>query len=75
MSDLVINGLEPHVIHALRWRAERSGRSLEEEVRRVLVEAARLTVDEKLAMVDEIRSAMPRQSTDSADLIREDRGR
>jgi plasmid stability protein len=75
MPDLVIDGLEPHVVHTLKWRAERSGRSLEEEVRRVLVEAARLTVEGKLAMVDEIRNGMPPQSTDSADLLREDRDR
>lgn len=75
MPDLVIDGLEPHVIHTLQWRAERSGRSLEDEVRRVLIEAARLTAEEKLAMVDEIRNAMPPQTTDSADLLRQDRDR
>ena len=79
MADILIRGLDPETVDQLKDLAKRNRRSLQAEVRVVLEEAAkhsrRLTPEEFNAIADRIRSESGPQSTDSVELIREDRDR
>lgn len=74
MAQLTIRNVDESTVSSLKTKAELHGHSLEQEVREILKRAAELTTDEKLALVDRIRAMQKRPlTTDSADLIREDR--
>jgi antitoxin FitA len=73
MGQVLVRNLDDLVIETLRRRAERHGRSLEQELRVVLTEAAAPTTAERLALVDEIRAMTPSRLSDSTPLIRDDR--
>ena len=76
MAQVIIRNLEQGVVDIFKWRAERQGRSLEQELRSALTEAAKLSAEEKLALIDQFRAMGPReQKSDSTDLLREDRDR
>ena len=77
MADILIRGLPKEIVSRLKKRAASKGRSLQAELKEVLVDAAR---PEHFAKVREIARQMRlrtsvRPQTDSVDLIREDRDR
>jgi antitoxin FitA len=74
MAQVIVRNLDKQVVSALKTKAELHGHSLEQELREILKRAAKLTSEEKLALVDRIRAMTPKRlEDDSADLIREDR--
>lgn len=77
MTDLKIRNIDEKVLEALKERAKRHGRSLEAEVRQILVDAVTPTPPtDLLALADQIAAMTPDvPQTDSADLLREDRDR
>jgi len=78
MSEILVRNLDPDLVERLKMRAKLNRRSLQAEVREILereVRPSRLSREELLAIVDRIRSNAPPQTTDSVDLIREDRDR
>ena len=75
MAQLLVRQLDDRVVNALKARARRHNRSLEQELREILSAAAKSTKEEALRFADEIRSRHPYSNVDSADLIREDRDR
>jgi plasmid stability protein len=76
MAQILVRNLKQETIDQLKERAQRNQRSLEAEVRQVLEEAAhRMSRDELLARIDAIAKLNGPQTTDSVDLIREDRER
>jgi antitoxin FitA len=74
MAQVIVRNLDDEVVSSLKLKAELKGHSLEQELRDILKQAAGLTKEEKLALIDRIRSMTPRRlEDDSAELIREDR--
>lgn len=75
MAQVIVRNLDDRVVATLKRKAELHGRSLEQELREILSNAARLTPEEKVALSDRIRAMTPPgvKQTDSAELIREDR--
>jgi len=74
MAQVLIRDLPDDVVKRLKMRAANKGHSLERELRDVVVAAAPLTVEEKLAIIDRIRSQSPKMAVrDSTDIIREER--
>lgn len=61
MADVVLD-LDDGLIRRLKATAELKGRTLEEEIRAIIVRAAPLTPEERLALSDRIRAmqAKPR---------------
>jgi len=73
MADIVLD-LDDGLIRRLKLTAELKGRTLEEEIRAIIVRAAPLTPEERVALSDRIRSMQARPSELlSEDLIREAR--
>ena len=76
MAQVIVRNLPDDVVARLKARAARQKRSLEQELRQILREAARPSRDEIIADIDRIRAMTPTKlQSDSADLIREDRDR
>lgn len=76
MAQVIVRQLPDDVVVRLKARAAQAQHSLEQELRNILIEAARPTRDEILADIDRIRAMTPSTlQTDSAELIREDRDR
>ncbi len=78
MASVTIRNLDDDVVAALKRRAKANNRSLEAELRVVLVRAVGGQAPEDfLALADRIRAMTPkdRPQTDSVELLREDRGR
>jgi antitoxin FitA len=76
MAQVIVRQLPDEVVARLKARAARARHSLEQELRNILIEAARPSRDEILAEMDRIRAMTPTTlQTDSAELIREDRDR
>ncbi len=81
MGQLLVRQLDDAVIERLKARARERKTSVEAIVRAALTEAAALTVDEKIALVEKMRDWGQRARnphvplTPSLDLIREDRDR
>lgn len=74
MAQVIIRNLDDEVVKVLKVKAELYGRPLEQELRKILTEAAQLTPHERLQLADRIRGMTPQRfSSDSTDLIREDR--
>jgi antitoxin FitA len=74
MAQVLVRNLPDDVVARLKTRAARARHSLEQELRLILIEAARMGRDEVLADMDRIRAMTPEvPQTDSAELIREDR--
>jgi plasmid stability protein len=77
MADILIRRLPKEVVSRLKKRAASKGRSLQAELKELLVDAAR---PNDLAKVREIARQLRlrtkvRPQTDSVDLVREDRDR
>ena len=75
MAQVIVRNLADSVVESLKRKAELHNRSLEQELREILTEAARLTIAERVAICDRIRAMTPKGMTqiDSAELIRADR--
>jgi plasmid stability protein len=74
MAQVIVRNLDEQVVSSLKFKAELHGHSLEQELREILKQAAELTTEEKLALIDRIRAKQERRlEDDSTDLIREDR--
>jgi plasmid stability protein len=74
MAQVLVRNLPDDVVARLKARAARARHSLEQELRCILIDAARPGRDEVLADMDRIRAMTPRvPQTDSTELIREDR--
>ena len=77
MANITIRNLDDDVVEELKGRAKAHHRSFEAELRQILSDATRLpSMDELRILAQRIAalgSAVPQ--TDSATLIREDRGR
>jgi plasmid stability protein len=73
MTDIVLD-LDDGLIRRLKLTAELKGRTLEEEIRAIVVRAAPLTPEDRVALSDRIRSMQGKPSELlSEDLIREAR--
>ncbi len=76
MGQVIVRNLDDHIIAALKTKAELRGHSLEQELKAILVEAAKLTIEDRRTLVDQIRAMTPSTpQTDSTLLLRENRGR
>lgn len=74
MAQVLVRNLDDQVVASLRRKAALHGHSLEQELRLVLVAAARFSAEELLAESSRIRGMTPAvPQTDSAELIRRDR--
>jgi antitoxin FitA len=75
MSQILVRDLDPETVEELKEMAKLNHRSLQAEVKSMLETAAmqRRRRLEFLEMAREIRERSPKQTTDSVDLIREDR--
>jgi antitoxin FitA len=74
MAQVLVRNLPDDVVARIKARAALARHSLEQELRQILIEAARPGRDEILADIDRIRAMTPNvPQTDSAELIREDR--
>ena len=75
MAQVIVRNLDDSVVTTLKRKAELHGCSLEQELREILSAAARLSVEERLALARRIRAMTPSgvDQTDSTELIREDR--
>lgn len=75
-ASLLLRGLDPEVVDVLRARAERSGRSLQQELHSALRRDAKRNFDEAAAISaawhDRLRG---RDLPESAELLRDDRDR
>lgn len=76
MGQVIVRNLNDQVIAALKTKAEIRGHSLEQELRMILAEAARPTIQDRQTLADHIRTMTPsKPQTDSTILVREDRER
>jgi plasmid stability protein len=78
MADVKIRKLEDWVVESYRARAKEGGRSLEEELRQFLTEAARERRRRFIAELDELNTKLRNkygELPDSTPLIREERDR
>jgi plasmid stability protein len=75
--QVLIRDLDRKTLDNLKARAASHKRSLQSELKQILVEAARPTVDPRLlARIDKLRESLKgRVRGNSVDLIREDRRR
>ena len=75
MGQLIVRGLDDRLIQALKARAARTGRSAEAEHRAILEQTLASEAESFAAAAAGLRAAAPRQTTDSAELLRKDRDR
>jgi|1186.fasta_scaffold1007311_2 plasmid stability protein len=76
MAQILVRDLSPDIVTRLKNRAERNGRSLQGEVKAILESAAKLSMSEAREVAAQIRQSFQgRMTSDSADLLREDRER
>ena len=75
MGQLIVRGLDDHLIRALKQRAARLGHSAEAEHRAILEQALRPETETFAEAAARLRARTPPQATDSADLLRQDRDR
>jgi antitoxin FitA len=78
MAQILVRNLDEEVVRKLKRRAKLLGRSLQSEAKRILEEAAEGGVLDKASafeMADAFRKSLKgRKFSDSAKLVREDRG-
>ncbi|MBK8907698.1 MAG: hypothetical protein IPM60_07275 [Rhodospirillales bacterium] len=76
MAQVIVRNLDEAVVAGLKEKARLHGRSLEQELRSVLAQAAGFSPAERLAIANRIRAMTSRAATlDSTDVIRADRDR
>jgi len=78
VKDVLIRDLDEDVLERLKRRAERHGRSLQAELKRIVEGSARVDEEDFWASIDELRESLDAAGgsfEDSARLVREDRER
>ncbi|HEY0511331.1 MAG TPA: hypothetical protein VGH73_05480 [Thermoanaerobaculia bacterium] len=76
MAQILVRDLSPDTVERLKDRALRHGRSLQGEVKMILESAATLSTSEARAVAKEWQRRLAgRMTSDSSDLIRENRDR
>ena len=76
MSDILVRGLEKQLVLRLKATAKRHGRSLQGEVKAILVEAVSFLSKEAQAVSSHWKKELSgRKYSDSTDLLRQDRSR
>jgi plasmid stability protein len=77
MADILVRNIDPNAITRLKEKARRHNRSLQAELKRIVVRAAEEPeILSELELIRQIRESIKNpQTTDSTDLIREDRQR
>jgi len=77
MAQVLVRNIDEQVVAALKRKAEMRGCSLEQMLREILTDAARLTPEDRLRVAQRIRAMTPATvgQSDSVDLLRQDRAR
>lgn len=75
MADILVRGLNEEIVEQLKQRAKLAGRSLQNETKLILEQAAGRTLAESLQVAAGWRKKLGKQSTNSAEALREDRSR
>jgi len=76
MPDVLVRGVDPGVLEALKGRAKQHGRSLQLELKLILEQAARVNMIDARAAAERIRRSLRKgKHSDSAALLAEDRAR
>ena len=76
MAQVLVRDIAPEVLNRLKEQARHNGRSLQGEVKAILDAAAPMTLEEARRLSEHWRRRLAgRMTSDSADLIREDRER
>jgi antitoxin FitA len=76
MAQVLIRDLEDDLVARLKSRAKRRGRSLQSELKDILVTASRQSALESRGLAERIRRQLGgRTHRDSVELLREDRAR
>jgi plasmid stability protein len=76
MSQILVRDLDPVTLERLKQRAKRHGRSLQREAKAILEAASTLSMEEARQVAAQWRWRLSgTMTTDSADLLREDRQR
>jgi antitoxin FitA len=76
MAQVLVRDLKADVVARLKARAERSGRSLQAELKDVLEQASRQSAIDPRALAARLRRRLAgRSHSDSADLVAADRTR
>jgi plasmid stability protein len=76
MGHVLVRNLSTEVVRKLKIRAQQHRRSLQEELKDILEQAARQNAKDVQAKVNEVRKLFAgRKFSDSSDLIRQDRAR
>ncbi|RJQ46634.1 MAG: Arc family DNA-binding protein [Gaiellales bacterium] len=78
MADVLIRNIPEDVMERLKQRAGRNNRSLQQELLRLVTQAAGDEVDELVSVIRERRAEYEtagRRFGNSVDLVRRDRGR
>lgn len=76
MPEVLVRDVDATTLRRLKARAEEHGRSLQNELKHVLLEASRSTPAEMRTAVERVRRSLRgRRFRGSAELIREDRKR
>ncbi len=74
MGQVLVRNLSTEVVQKLKSRAEQHRRSLQEELKDILEQAARQNAKDVQAKVNQVRKLFAgRKFSDSSDLIRQDR--
>ncbi len=76
MSQVLVRNLGKEIVRKLKLRAKEHRRSLQEELKEILEDAARQNAKDAQARVNEVRKLFAgRKFCDSSELIRRDRAR
>ncbi len=75
MAQFLVRDLDKKLMNRLKKRAEADGKSLQAEVKAILEEAAKVYPEDFLEWARSFRGKLSPQTSDSAELIREDRDR
>jgi len=76
VAQILVRNLDEEVVARLKKRAEREGRSLQGEVKMILEQAAKVDAEAAREMLTGFKGKLgKRRFSDSARMIREDRGR
>ena len=73
MAQILVRNIDDHTVDALKARAAREGKALEQLVREILAEFASSEKDHLLAYTDALQARSPNALIDPTDWIREDR--
>jgi plasmid stability protein len=76
MGQVLVRNLPTEVVRKLKRRAQQHRRSLQEELKDILEQAAQQNAQDVQAKVNQVRKLFAgRKFSDSSDLIRQDRAR